>query len=561
MGDTRPKLLIVGSSGIPGDDLRQRLSSGYDVSIVQAGALLEALRDQHVSILVGPPAELASSRSGLGEAVAAALLDSTGYGACLTWPDGSVFWANTQFRAYDDSVRARISEAAREVARDSVTEPGDPASGRVQMATADDSRAYEALLSPLRAEEASQAEAVAVVVRDITDERRVLRKLEAIDRSGSELVSLDTETIRGKNVFERLTILEEKIISLCRDLLHFDHFAIRLIDEKTGRLEMVVSSGLPQEVGELEIYPRPEGNGISGWVAATGQSYICTDTQTDRLFLPGLAGARSSVTVPLRLRDRVVGTFDVESTQPGAFDEEDRRFAEIFGRHVALALHMLDLLVVERSSTNATVTSRVAGEISEPLTDILSEAEWLKDLAQREPDVARHVEKIRADVLSIRQRLENVTSGPQTLLGVEKAMSEIRPEPLLEGRLILVADDEPNMRRVIHDILRNRGCVVATFESGVGAIAALEQAAAGERPRFDVVLSDIKMPDRNGYEVFAAARRCLPGVPVILMTGFGYDPHHSIVRASQEGLQAVLFKPFPVERLLDEVRKAVTPGG
>ena len=48
-------------------------------------------------------------------------------------------------------------------------------------------------------------------------------------------------------------------------------------------------------------------------------------------------------------------------------------------------------------------------------------------------------------------------------------------------------------------------------------------------------------------------------VPVVLMTGFGYDPHHSIVRASQEGLQAVLFKPFPVDRLLDEVRKAVGP--
>ncbi len=42
------------------------------------------------------------------------------------------------------------------------------------------------------------------------------------------------------------------------------------------------------------------------------------------------------------------------------------------------------------------------------------------------------------------------------------------------------------------------------------------------------------------------------------MTGFGYDPHHSIVRASQEGLQAVLFKPFEVEKLLIEVRQALT---
>jgi DNA-binding NtrC family response regulator len=100
--------------------------------------------------------------------------------------------------------------------------------------------------------------------------------------------------------------------------------------------------------------------------------------------------------------------------------------------------------------------------------------------------------------------------------------------------------------------------IVTTFESGVGAIEVLEAAAAGKQPRFDAILSDIRMPDRNGYEVFAAARKAMPGVPVILMTGFGYDPHHSIVRASQEGLQSVLFKPFPVDRLIDEVKKAVS---
>ena len=41
------------------------------------------------------------------------------------------------------------------------------------------------------------------------------------------------------------------------------------------------------------------------------------------------------------------------------------------------------------------------------------------------------------------------------------------------------------------------------------------------------------------------------------MTGFGYDPHHSIVRASQEGLQSVLFKPFEIELLVKQVREAL----
>ena len=43
----------------------------------------------------------------------------------------------------------------------------------------------------------------------------------------------------------------------------------------------------------------------------------------------------------------------------------------------------------------------------------------------------------------------------------------------------------------------------------------------------------------------------------LLIESFGYDPNHCIVRASQEGLQAVLFKPFKVEQLLSEIRKAL----
>ena len=219
---------------------------------------------------------------------------------------------------------------------------------------------------------------------------------------------------------------------------------------------------------------------------------------------------------------------------------------------------MLNLLVVERSTVNAAVGGRVEGELNEPLSDILKEADWLKEIAARDPEAARHIERIRTDVEAIHKRVRNVATGPQTLLGIEGAMAERKVDPALQGKRILVADDEANVRRIIHDVLHNRGCIVEAFESGVGAIEALEAIAAGRHARFDAILSDIRMPDRNGYEVFAAARKNSAGTPVILMTGFGYDPHHSIVRASQEGLQSVLFKPFPVERLLDEVRKAVS---
>ena len=121
----------------------------------------------------------------------------------------------------------------------------------------------------------------------------------------------------------------------------------------------------------------------------------------------------------------------------------------------------------------------------------------------------------------------------------------------MEHAKILVVDDESAILRLLREALTQWGYQVTAASSGAEALQALR----GDM--FDAVISDIRMPDRNGYEVYAASRRCCPGIPVILMTGFGYDPHHSIVRASQEGLQSVLFKPFEVERMLDEIRKAI----
>ena len=493
--------------------------------------------------------QTADQARGMSEAASAALLEATGLGAYVADAAGRVIWANTRFHELDEPTRERILAATR---------GAEAVPGRtVEVANSDNSRAYEVRVSPLAAPPGSYA----ALIRDVTPERALRRKLDAIERAGVTLVGLDADAVRKVNAADRLKLLQQKIVALCRDLLHFDHFAIRLIDKRTGRLEIVMAEGLPAEAMELEIYPRADGNGISGYVAATGRSYVCRDVEADALFLPGIVGARSSLTVPLQIGERIIGIFDVESQQPAAFGDEDRQFAEIFARYVAMALHMLDLLVVERSSTNEAVSGRVAGELAEPLDDILEETDWFQELANRDPEAGKHLDRIKSDVASIRRRLREVTSGPQTLLGVERAMIERRREPLLEGKRVLVADDEPNVRRIIHDILHNRGCKVWTFDDGAGAITALEEVRAGKRPPFDAILSDIKMPDRNGYEVYAAARACQPGVPVVLMTGFGYDPHHSIVRASQEGLQAVLFKPFPVERLLEEVRKAVSVAG
>ncbi|MEM6459983.1 MAG: response regulator, partial [Planctomycetota bacterium] len=220
--------------------------------------------------------------------------------------------------------------------------------------------------------------------------------------------------------------------------------------------------------------------------------------------------------------------------------------------YVALALNILDLLVVERFTTSTSITDSVVHEIDGPLDDIVCETQNLIEEYIGDDAMRGRLNRIADRVEDIRRSIREVKAGPAAVIGCDK-LEEKDTDPRLDGKRVLIADDEPNIRKTIKDVLARYGCVCTTAQDGYEACSLLDQDA------FDLVISDIKMPYRNGYEIFAAAQRAQEGLPVVLMTGFGYDPHHSIVRASQEGLSTVLFKPFKVDDFLEEVRKALDP--
>ncbi|MDY7110213.1 MAG: fumarylacetoacetate hydrolase family protein [Planctomycetota bacterium] len=124
-------------------------------------------------------------------------------------------------------------------------------------------------------------------------------------------------------------------------------------------------------------------------------------------------------------------------------------------------------------------------------------------------------------------------------------------DQIFQGLRALVADDDENMRRLMTAVLEKVGCACTVAADGAEAMQAIEA------DELDMVVSDIIMPEHNGYEIFSAAREKRSDMPVVLVTGFGYDPNHSLVKASREGLTAVLYKPFTPQQLLDELERAV----
>ena len=105
-----------------------------------------------------------------------------------------------------------------------------------------------------------------------------------------------------------------------------------------------------------------------------------------------------------------------------------------------------------------------------------------------------------------------------------------------------------------HSLLERFGCTVETARDGAEAASMVR---ACEHEAYDVIIADIRLPDMSGYELLLALQDLLDRVPLVLMTGFGYDPGHSIVKARHAGVDLVLFKPFRIDQLLETVERAV----
>ena len=374
-------------------------------------------------------------------------------------------------------------------------------------------------------------------------------KINAICDAGIELTQLDASQVKSLNVAQRLRLMEEKVVRYVHELLDMDNFEVRLLDRRTGNLELVIAENLsPLKIGET-IKAEESGHGICGYVAATGQSYICEDVTNEPLYREGLDEAASSLTVPLWMNDQIIGVFNAESYQQGAFDDADRRLVEIFGRYIASAMHTLDLLVIERYTTNEQISNIIAEELEDPIAEL---AEIAKTVQQSDATTGEHLQQT---IKNIQDRITACTSGPQTIIDADRA-NFVKPDPAMKDKRILVADDEEAVRSGVHDVLTKLGCSVTVCEDGLSTVETIKLAHKDDAP-FDIILSDIRMPGCNGYEVYQAATEIWPDQIVILMTGFGYDPHHSIMRASQEGMHAVIFKPFRTEQLIETITKAV----
>ncbi|GAB6143836.1 response regulator [Desulfocicer niacini] len=121
---------------------------------------------------------------------------------------------------------------------------------------------------------------------------------------------------------------------------------------------------------------------------------------------------------------------------------------------------------------------------------------------------------------------------------------------------ILLADDDKEMRRLLSQMLHAAGFAVTECIDGMDLLEHLESFLFPEEQnqhRFDLIISDIRMPGITGMEILEGVQMNRGFPPMILITAFGDEETH--LQAKKFKAAAMFDKPFDIDDLLDKVRQ------
>ena len=117
---------------------------------------------------------------------------------------------------------------------------------------------------------------------------------------------------------------------------------------------------------------------------------------------------------------------------------------------------------------------------------------------------------------------------------------------------IWIIDDDQSMRWVLEKTLSNNGYQVTAFESGSVALATFKRTLPQARPR--LIITDVRMPGINGFELLKQIKNISPQTPIIVMTA--YTDLDTTLQTFEEGAFEYLPKPFDIDDALQLVARA-----
>jgi signal transduction histidine kinase len=212
--------------------------------------------------------------------------------------------------------------------------------------------------------------------------------------------------------------------------------------------------------------------------------------------------------------------------------------------------HAVELVVTD---TGVGMPEEVRRRVFEPFFTTRSPQRTGLGLSVVHGIVARHRGSIEIESEEGRGTTVRISLPTTPSAGTLSAPSTGPPGEAASGAAtILVIEDEDRLRRMLVEILTQAGHSVEAAPDGLDGLARFQGG------RFDLVVTDLSMPECSGLEVARGVKKLSPGTPVVLITGWGdlLDP----ARIEEAGVDLMIVKPFRVERVLTVVADALRLG-
>ena len=293
-------------------------------------------------------------------------------------------------------------------------------------------------------------------LREVIDVNRELEDIKTnleqrVDERTQELETVNRQTSRRVAQLQAITALSESISKL-QDLNELFASAASLISERFGfyhvgiflidyEREYAIMQAANSEGGKRMLargHRLKLGTGVVGYAARLGQPRIALDVGADAVFFdnPDLPETRSEVALPLKARGETIGILDVQSTQAGAFSNEDLQVLTALSNQVSIAFENTRLLTETRAALRQV----------EEVYDEFTRAEWSRASARAEQAGFRYQTG----------RIEMIEKG----LSTPEVISAVKTGTVVSTQ----ADGSPEKRHTVAVPVKLRGEVIGVLQ-------------------------------------------------------------------------------------------------
>ncbi len=306
------------------------------------------------------------------------------------------------------------------------------------------------------------------------------------DEARRRTVQLETASQVSQKVASILDLddLLREVVELIRDNFGYDHVQVFLVDDTADYIVLRDGSGLPPNYLRQGVRFKIGQEGITGWVAGSGQPILANDIRRDPRysFHELLPQTMAEIAVPLKVGREVVGVLDVQSERLNAFSQEDVTNLQTLGDQIAVAIVKANLFRETKQRLEAIVKERTRRleEAQEELAQKAAQLQWL--LAETFNVQEEERARIAHDM---HDGLSQLLIG--ALYEAQAAKQGLPTKPGLALEKIqavqnLLKQMETEIRRIIHDL---RPIIL----DSMGLIPALRQHAEAFSELFDIPCS------------------------------------------------------------------------